>query len=112
MTEITTEEVARRVAEKIEKYGWVQGWAGNEENGFCLYGAFLAAYEESGETYCAEEAWNMFWKNMQRQVRTAPGEHSADAAYREPWHYNDEPGRSAEDVLLMIKKAGAGEPGS
>lgn len=32
-----------KAAKLIERYGWVQGWDGNLERGFCLVGACFAA---------------------------------------------------------------------
>jgi len=68
---------------RIEKYGWTQFSNGNRRHGFCVYGAITA---EGGLTHQA-------YLYLQ------------DCIGKRPVDWNDEKGRTKEEVLELFDKA-------
>lgn len=89
----TGEEVLDGAAKAIEEQGWCQHMMQNAEGNLCLMGGLLhgARQTQCPGFYEAAQA-------VEDQVKQQTG-----ASLVALW--NDEPGRSVEDVLLLLKRA-------
>ena len=84
--QLSAPEVLKEAAQIIEEHGWVQGKPGRPGEGYCMVGAIQ---EVSGFTPCLITAVGL--------VRSITQE---DLAY-----WNDQPGRTKEEVLHVLRKA-------
>lgn len=85
----TVLKVFERAVAAIEKYGWVQGMLGTEEVGFCAIGAM---------DYATPSA--LIWSinsDAVVKLQTMLGRSVAE--------WNDAPGRTKEEVLVVFRKA-------
>ena len=71
--------------EVIKKFGWQQGWWGNENEGFCTAGAILRAYSTFGSRNQAMD-----------KLRGALQDSIVD--------WNDAEGRTKRQVLALLRK--------
>lgn len=88
--EIKAAAIIEAGVEAIEKHGWVQQWAGNERVGFCAIGSL------DGRRY---GVLNMACKALDRVARERQGFPFGVI------DYNDEPGRTKEEVIDLMKHA-------
>jgi len=96
MTDKTTAEILYDAAEYIGEHGWLQGELSNSDGNVCAIGAInrVAESDTVADTYNAIEA---LWKYL-KLPDYGSGLHPVA-------RWNDEPGRSAEDVILAMKCA-------
>lgn len=101
----------------FEDHDWIQGWqyaSGDlrlddpppgEITGACLSGAYRIALNEFCPLRLDEAAryWNSVGKSLADAVPEGFATHSAH--WTRAIRYNDDPGTSREDVILLIKKA-------
>lgn len=94
----TTSDILLRAAELIGERGWAQGaLADAETGGLCLRGAMkLASNEAHVPTMFVAMAFNQ-WLLANEGTADVPG-------------WNDEPCRSAEDVVLALKRSASDVP--
>lgn len=95
----TTTDILLRAADLIADRGWAQGsLADAETGGLCLRGAMkVAANEAQVPTTFVAMAFNQ-WLLANEGTADVPG-------------WNDEPCRSAEDVMLALKRCAIADPG-
>lgn len=90
----TPTEIVDEMMERIQRGGWIQGSFGGENRGHCLMGAMNEA--------CADTPFAVrdeVTTALTRAIRDREG------IVRKIWKWNDERGRSIEDVLLVLKDA-------
>jgi hypothetical protein len=85
--EVTRADVLERAADLLEEFGWLQGTLGSkEEGGFCLLGSVFTAHrdltgEDPGTILPYPEVGSSIW--------------------------NDQPGRTKEEVIVRLRGAAA-----
>lgn len=91
-------DILYRAAEVLGEAGWCQGQARNREGQFCAIGAIREAAVEIVGT---RDSWSetLAIGRMSERVRKEVG----SPLYSIP-RWNDEEGRSAEDVILAMKR--------
>jgi hypothetical protein len=82
----STGDFLRTAAMVIEKHGWVQGKFGSELCGFCILGAMLHTCDVTNIT------------RAQMFLDTITGLYGVA-------HWNDQPGRTKEEVLALLTQA-------
>lgn len=101
--------IVRRAAEVIEKHGWVQGTAGDTEYGMCIRGAinFVEVQELDSPISTGSEYEFSEWMDGIGQFVELRAAHTliarAGGRYLIPL-WNDERGRTKEEVLLYMNK--------
>jgi hypothetical protein len=76
-------EVLVRARNLIDRHGWQQGDMGNANEGYCIEGACRAAGSDYGD-----------WSEVRAPLGIAI-----------PFVWNDEPGRTKEEVLAVLDAA-------
>ena len=99
----TPEQICLDAAELISTYGHMKNTIGNYDVGFCALGAIMQAFDQTRSAWsnvCTPEvgqAWGLLSKTLG---------FSTDVDIPK-WNNADE--RTAEDVILALKRAGHGE---
>lgn len=124
MAEVGTDELAEfldKVADSLEKYGWIQDDAGSVTRGFCAVGAINA-------TALNSEYWGHHsWSQILFPAQAALADYlRAEGVFDQPmWidgassdlarhkknlivNWNDHPDRTASDVTMALRKAALG----
>lgn len=107
-----TSEILDLAADKIQEVGWGQGpatWENTGGKGLCLEGGILAAM---GVDVLAEPdrscpAMRAVKDYLGERLTYTPPEGTPYT--REPWGWNDEDGRTAEEVIGVLRAAAAVE---
>jgi hypothetical protein len=96
MTDKTTAEILYDAAKYIGEHGWCQGQLSDSDGNVCAIGAInrVAESDTAADTYDAIEALRDYLNLPEHAITLHPVA-----------RWNDEPGRSAEDVILAMKCA-------
>ena len=101
---MSTSELRRQAAELIEQHGWVQGWEGDCEHGFCISEALreAACQDESTGPEHNQAVWEI--GRQAARLRGLPPPSNLFTASSEMIEYNDTPGRTMNEVLEMLSE--------
>jgi hypothetical protein len=101
----TASELAAEAAGVLDRYGWHKGGFGDEETGFCLFGAVAranvkmhAGCEQNSRASALIEGYGSLCARMNELAR--------EAGFANMAVFNDDPLTSEEDVRLLLKRAG------
>lgn len=86
------------IIKAIERHGWVQGWPGSPDVGFCIVGADHAANRGSTGLQRIEQTVRVLFPE---RLHPYPKGESLRPAAR----FNDHPDTTLEDVMLVLKHA-------
>ena len=103
MTDLST-DVLLRAAELLGEKGWCQGTARDAEGHMCAIGALQAANDEVTQRWQSAE----YRRAQDRLQDHLWGDELLTEAHTIPY-WNDNPERTAEDVILALKRTAAGE---
>lgn len=101
---MNTSEILNQAADYIEEYGWVQcgGWYPLWEEPACLEGAMrVVTMQHTGEdifTAPADSKWGPLYARAKAAMRNYLG-------VGNPWVWNDEIGRTEEEVIEALRAA-------
>lgn len=112
---MTPSEIAERINAVLDKKGWCQGSVTNTKGEVCLGGAFIIATTHEGRSfYRVNSPEDLLWKqlnwNLGPELGLPAGQVTISSEIRHQAvavAWNDQPGRSVEDVKLAVKQAAA-----
>lgn len=99
MTEKFTAEILVRAAELLGEKGWCQGTPRNAQGEMCARGAICAATHE----LAGDDPISWAWWNADSRLRDYVNKETG--LHMDVPDWNDMPERTAEDVILMMKRA-------
>lgn len=97
-TGIRPSDIISKAASAIERYGWIQRWAGNVDEGFCTLGACAWAFYSGPYRIRVDQEYEAYREAL-AALRDRVG---VDVAL-----WNDAPERQREEVVAMLRRIAA-----
>lgn len=96
--DLTPLDVLDAAIDRLHERGWIQGEQGFKDGPNCLTGAVYWGRWDLVGTRAIPKAMDVVNAALERQLRKKEGR------YRRLTAWNDEPERTCEDVLLLLKE--------
>ena len=99
---MSTAALRQQAAELIKKHGWVQGWEGDCEHGFCISEALhAAACQHSTGLERDHAVWEI--GRDAAKLRGLPPPSNIFRAISEMIDFNDARGRTVDEILEVLE---------